>query len=829
MMQKEGKVDIKVFLTVSILMVVFWAIFVLADGAEVTLTNPVDGYNSSSLDVILNCTPIAVGEVNISNVTLWIDFSGIFAPNGTDTSGAALNNSNVSFARTAPSDGTYVWNCYACDNNSVCNFSTSNRTVTVDTTAPVVNASRPGTFNIDNLNFTQFPVTVNVTVGDSGIGIEKVWYILNSGFSTGGGPNLLGGNDTAVEMTGANGKYSANLSVSFTSLYTGPGPHSIYFCANDSFGHVACNTNLNGAPAGFMMKGANVTEVEASMAAISGVSSANITYENGTDFSGMADPTSNIYTMRLNLNGKFVTIVGFQINESLMRDMNQTDIVTNPTTQIEQAIGSGYNLTMAWANVSIWLPTGSFYKYGIFELPGTGFDRMEYCTGHIDDPTCTAKPMCNATPTVSTYENVNMPCWIESNGYTLLYSTSFSGGVGGNDTTAPQVIIGAPVNGINTSDNTPQIYVTISDINGSGINNASTNVNVNGTIYNLNQMTCTNNTLNSTNTSCYFDASTLSDGLINLTVTAIDSSNNTNTNITTIFFTVDATAPVLNYNASSASSAAVGTVITISANFTDATTNVDSLILLVNGTPKTINQSCNYNTQLVTFNYTVQTGEENKDLNFTVRVNDSAGNLAETETKVVAVTDSTAPTVSLSVPVAGKNTSSSNVTFTFTTTDAVSSTVNCTLVIDDVVNVTYDSTSTGNTTTINYFNDGSYLWNVTCEDAAGNINNSPTRIFTVDTVAPTIYYNASSATSAAVGDIVTITATFNETRTNVDALVFKVNTTIKTVNQSFNYKDTQVTFNYTIQSADENKVLAFTVTANDSAGNENTTSSFEVT
>jgi hypothetical protein len=99
-----------------------------------TLNSPVDYYNTSSNSVIFNGT--AYDDINLINVTLYGNWSGGWSENETNNSG--INNSFYLFTETIP-EGTYVWNYYACDNatSTQCSFATSNRTFTIDLSAPL--------------------------------------------------------------------------------------------------------------------------------------------------------------------------------------------------------------------------------------------------------------------------------------------------------------------------------------------------------------------------------------------------------------------------------------------------------------------------------------------------------------------------------------------------------------------------------------------------------------------------------------------------------------------------------------------------------------------
>jgi hypothetical protein len=95
----------------------------------IRLNSPLNAANYSNTSVTFNCT--VSDDVNLTNVTLYGNWSGWHA-NSTNTS-----NINASYIFTnILVAGSYAWNCYACDNASNCSYATTNRTFTIDITAP---------------------------------------------------------------------------------------------------------------------------------------------------------------------------------------------------------------------------------------------------------------------------------------------------------------------------------------------------------------------------------------------------------------------------------------------------------------------------------------------------------------------------------------------------------------------------------------------------------------------------------------------------------------------------------------------------------------------
>ncbi|MBI5046217.1 PQQ-binding-like beta-propeller repeat protein, partial [Candidatus Micrarchaeota archaeon] len=106
----------------------------------------------------------------------------------------------------------------------------------------------------------------------------------------------------------------------------------------------------------------------------------------------------------------------------------------------------------------------------------------------------------------------------------------------------------------------------------------------------------------------------------------------------------------------------------------------------------------------------------------------------------------TAPVVSLSSPADTTSTRNTTLNFIFNTTDDVSSTLNCSLYINDTLNQTNESTINGESTTftISDLAIGSYNWTVSCTYGDEHTTNSSTYSFTINEPLP--YVDESSET-----------------------------------------------------------------------------------
>lgn len=548
----------------------------------------------------------------------------------------------------------------------------TNFTVFVDTTAPEIAGAFPSAIFGPGLwaNYTSLPINFNVTVKDNTT--NAVWYILNSR-PGGAGPNeTIGGRinnvtfspfnsatGTATSLTlsangsgsgGANTTYFVNVSLTNftgdgTDIWRGPGAHSVFFCANDSVGTTTCS-----GPYDFAVIGMNITVIENMMNNFGFTppgftdritASLNITYGNLTEIplGTFINPQTQNITIIVNTSGnRFTFVVGMRMDEKQMGNISSTNYSISVDPAIQRAVGIGFNVSMMWSDIGSMMPTFASYAFGIIELAGVGYDKHMYCNGTTaGSPNCMAIDMCNATvfsvlntSTINEVIPTTEPraCWLESDRgsldgvglnnlstitvggpSTFIFVRKFSGGVGGNDTGAPDVqIFGTLVNNetarsrldtplfdvsiYNTTSTFVVINFTIADINSTGINmsiNRTINVTIadagnqlgariyesgigrnltclpvgfatNSSVFNITGQDNMGNLTDGVN--CTVTVTGLSNGTKNITIQARDASNSSNLNITSVLMIVDQIPPVQSYfnltNSSTNSSGGAG-------------------------------------------------------------------------------------------------------------------------------------------------------------------------------------------------------------------------------------------------------------------------------
>ena len=122
----------------------------------------------------------------------------------------------------------------------------------------------------------------------------------------------------------------------------------------------------------------------------------------------------------------------------------------------------------------------------------------------------------------------------------------------------------------------------------------------------------------------------------------------------------------------------------------------------------------------------------------------NATGVTRNTTMTVNTTVSTAPNITLNLPGAGAWTNQSTVDLNFTVVDYNSSTLNCSLYINNAVNQTNETVS--NNTMTNFtvaFAEGFYLWNVSCwNNVTNRTGYSSTKNITVDLTQPAITLNS---------------------------------------------------------------------------------------
>lgn len=207
--------------------------------------------------------------------------------------------------------------------------------------------------------------------------------------------------------------------------------------------------------------------------------------------------------------------------------------------------------------------------------------------------------------------------------------------------------------------------------------------------------------------------------------------------------------------------------------------------------------------------------------NITINTSDTSGS-PSSKNVTITVDNKTAPEITLISPDNKTITNSIDIDFNFTASDAFSTTLSCSLIINGTINKTNSSVVNGTETnfTLSELSDGDYLWSVNCTDEAGNEGASETRILTVDTIAPEITEVTLNDTSPVKAGNVTFNLTFNEVMNASITPVVKINGTV--INETGWENDNKTWlgwYNFTTSDGDGNYTINVTG-AKDIAGNE---------
>ncbi len=175
--------------------------------------------------------------------------------------------------------------------------------------------------------------------------------------------------------------------------------------------------------------------------------------------------------------------------------------------------------------------------------------------------------------------------------------------------------------------------------------------------------------------------------------------------------------------------------ITLFYNASDENNNIINTTLILNGQINQSNSSLIINNQINNFIITLPDGK----YNWTVNATDSYLATGTDLTIRNFTIDTSFPKITLYNPIVDESLGSVSVNFNFTTLDNMDSNLTCNLILDNTVIESgfssLNATSTNLTKTVGL---GNHLWNISCQDDAGNINFSETRNFTVSDTPPIV-------------------------------------------------------------------------------------------
>ena len=140
--------------------------------SQVILNSPTDNYISNTNLITFNATATVVGGATITNMSLWTNKTGSWALRNTTIIIGTTNT--TTWTRTITDN--IIWNVQACDSDGDCGFATSNYTLEIDTSEPIINITYPEiTMGYGAIGENE---TFNWTATDANI--DTCWYEYNN-------------------------------------------------------------------------------------------------------------------------------------------------------------------------------------------------------------------------------------------------------------------------------------------------------------------------------------------------------------------------------------------------------------------------------------------------------------------------------------------------------------------------------------------------------------------------------------------------------------------------------------------------------------------------
>ena len=286
----------------------------------------------------------------------------------------------------------------------------------------------------------------------------------------------------------------------------------------------------------------------------------------------------------------------------------------------------------------------------------------------------------------------------------------------------------------------------------------------------------------------------------------------------------DSSAPnVTNLGPVAGSSYNQAAIVEINATVVDVAVDiVNANVTLPNGTSVIVNLNhTNGNLYFNNFTNTNLVG----GYNITIIANDSLNNVNNTIKTYFTILDITVPLIVLNNPANYTNVSGTSAILNFTATDNYYSTLNCSLILDNVINLTNSAVVNGTSTTFTPTGlvEGIHTWQVNCSDTRNNSNVSKIRTFFSDNSVPTfvsLTTNPSSIDDLDPNVNITVLANVTDNVTILDVVLFqyKLSSSSNYINISMNYNSTSGLY-FAYLNATTAGTYNLRLYANDSAGN----------
>jgi hypothetical protein len=391
------------------------------------------------------------------------------------------------------------------------------------------------------------------------------------------------------------------------------------------------------------------------------------------------------------------------------------------------------DLTEPSINLSAPNNTG-IYNFSTLEFNFTAFDNRDTnltCNLTIDSKVNRSNlnasngSVVNITVTNLTQavHNWNVTCWDDANNTNTSETWQFTVDIG-----PPSITLNSP--GPSSWDNIGNITFIYTPSDLSDIDNCSLII---------------DNKINQTNTSITndeqnnFTVTDMGEKVYNWTVNCTDITGDTGTTAAIILY-IDKTNPSINLTAPA--DGYVSPNSTVRLNFT-ARDNMDTTLecnVTVNGTVNNTNQIVAPNG--TNSNYYNVSGLTDGFFFWNITCWDSANNTNTSVTRNFTVAEP--PKIALGNPENETKTKDRNITFSYTPEDNSGNISNCSLILNNKVNITNSTINEGAENKFNVTNllDNQYNWTVNCTDESGNTGtNLSEKVFYIDNLGPSIILN----------------------------------------------------------------------------------------
>ncbi|PIZ50896.1 hypothetical protein COY27_05430 [Candidatus Woesearchaeota archaeon CG_4_10_14_0_2_um_filter_33_13] len=753
----------------------------------ITLESPEDDYFTANNSVVFNCS--ATDDSSLVNLTLyvWNSTSSVYYTNTTNLGGTA---NSTTWTTSLLTDSIYIWNCLAFDDSELSDTAPSNRTLTIDPSAPTISLNYPENgFNTTstsiNFNWTTTDnyftaLTCNITV-DGSVNVSTVATTNGtaknqsvSGFSDG---------THNWNVTCWDGVNNTNTSTTRTFRVDTTSPSLVVSSPTEGTNYSTTNISLNytAADSGMGIDTCWYTNVTGQ----------NTTLTSCQNTTFLANQGSNNITM--------------YVNDSLNNLNYSTIIFAVDTISPIVSLESPANNTLEQTTNSI------IFNYNTTDVTST----IDNCSLYIND-------LINDTNTSITEDTTqNFSKTIDSGYYNWSIRCTDSFGNVGNSSvwylnvsiTAPTATLVSPADNYYSSSNS--VSFNCSATSNAGLTNTTLYV------WNSTAEYYTNTTnISGTSNSSAWTTSLTPDGNYSWNCLVYDNSALSDWGDTNRTVTIDTTNPAIS-SASPTTASGNYSQSYIEANITASDTNLDLITIYLYNTTE-IYQTNTSTTSPLFVNIT-SLPDGTYYLNATV--NDTAGNLNSTATSTI-VLDTTPPAIFNLTPSAGSTQSYlADIEISANITDQ--NNVNASW-----INITYPNSSTElltlNATAGDKYNTsvtanqiGTYLIYFFANDSLNNLNDTETTNFTVsDAVSPTITILGCTPSSTTLGQSTQCVATITDDiiLANVTANVTMPNGTVINSNVSNIASNYYFTFTNTVL------IYQYNITwfANDTSGNTQT-------